>query len=134
MELEFAFICDYAEPGNKINALGIGFDTIFAQKVPCVHPHFHLVVQLRSSVAEAGRKDVNIRLIDADGKDVIPPFTGTMEVPQPPPGALDTVGKLVVGFGGVNFPAYGHYALHVVVQGNEMVRIPIRIAQPPTTG
>ena len=34
----------------------------------------------------------------------------------------------------VKFAAYGQYALHVVVQGNEMVRIPIRVAQPPTTG
>jgi len=134
MVKDFAFICDYAESGNKLGALGIGFDTIYAPQVPCVHPNFHLVMQLRSSVAEAGQKDVEVRLIDADGKDVIPPLSAPMEVPQPPPGAMDTQARLVVGFGGVCFPAYGQYALHVVVQGNEMVRIPIRVAQPPTTG
>lgn len=134
MDIEFAFVCDYADAGAKLNALGIGFDTIYAPQVPCVHPNFHLVVQLRSSVAEAGQKDVGIRLIDADGKDVFPPLSAKMEVPQPPPGAVDTQGRLVVGFGNTKFPAYGRYALHVVVQGNEMVRIPIRVAQPPTTG
>ena len=133
MVIDFAFVCDYADSGNKLNALGIGFDTIYAPNIPCVHPNFHLVVQLRSSIAEAGRKDVEVRLIDADGKDVIPQLSASMEVPQPPPGALDTHGRLVVGFAGVQFPAYGQYALHVVVQGNEMVRIPIRVAQPPTT-
>lgn len=134
MVVDFAFVCDYADSGNKLAALGIGFDTIYAPQVPCIHPNFHLVLQLRSSVAEAGRKDVGIRLIDADGKDVIPPLSATMEVPPPPPGALDTHGRLVVGFGGIQFPAYGQYALHVVVQGNEVARMPIRVAQSPTTG
>lgn len=91
-------------------------------------------MQLRSSVAEAGLKDVAIRLIDADGKDTIPPLSAKMEVPRPPSGAIDTQGRLVVGFAGIEFPAYGQYALHVAVQGNEMVRIPIRVTQPPITG
>ena len=30
MTVDFAFVCDYAEVGGKINAMGIGFDTIFA--------------------------------------------------------------------------------------------------------
>jgi hypothetical protein len=134
MTLDFAFVCDYADSVGKLSALGIGFDTIFAGNIPCVHPNFHLVMQLRASVAEVGRKDVEVRLIDADGKDVVPPLSGPMEVPQPPPGALDTQSRLVVGFAGTQFPAYGQYALHVIVQGNEMVRIPIRVAQPPITG
>ena len=78
-------------------------------------------------------KDVKVILIDADGKDVIPPLPADMEITQPPPGALESQGRLVVGFAGVQFPAYGQYALHVVVQGNEMVHIPIRVAQPPAT-
>ena len=40
MQVDFAFICDYAEATNKINALGIGFDTIMAARVPTRHPHF----------------------------------------------------------------------------------------------
>ncbi|HPP75972.1 MAG TPA: hypothetical protein PLU88_12695 [Armatimonadota bacterium] len=134
MQLEFAFICDYAEPGEKISALGIGFDTIYATRVPFIHPNFHLVAQFRASIAEAGNKELAIRLIDADGKDVVPPFNGILNIPQPQPGEVDTSGKLVVGFGGVQFNSYGQYALHVVVQGNEVVRIPIRVAQPPSTG
>ena len=134
MDIDFAFVCDYAEASAKLGALGIGFDTIYAPKVPCVHPSFHFVMQLRASIAEAGPKDVGVRLIDADGKDVTPPLSATMELQPPPPGALDTQGRLVVGFNGVRFPAYGQYAMHVVVQGHEMVRIPIRVAQPPTTG
>lgn len=133
MVVDYAFICDYADQGSKLGALGIGFDTIYAQQVPCVHPSFHLVLQLRSSAAEAGTKDVRVSLIDADGKDVIPPLSVSMEIPQPPPGTVDAHGRLVAHFAGVKFAEYGQYALHVTLQGSEIVRIPIRVAQPPTT-
>lgn len=133
MDVDFAFICDYAEPGNKLSALGIGFDTIFAPQVPCLHPNFHLVAQVRASVAEAGDKAIVIQLVDADGKDVVPPLNGTLNVPPPPPGAIESTGRLVVGFAGVKFPKYSQYTLHVAVQGREMIRIPLRVAQPQTT-
>ena len=134
MVLDFAFVCDYAEAGNKLSALGIGFDTVFAPQVPCVHPVFHLVAQFAASAAEAGHKELRISLVDADGNDLVLPLSVTLEVAQPPPGVLESKAKLVVGFGGVEFPAYGQYAVQVTVQGNEMVRIPIRVAQPPATG
>jgi hypothetical protein len=67
--VDFAFICDYAEATGKINALGIGFDTIFAPNVPTKHPSFFLVVQLRASTVEAGDKQLKISLIDADGQN-----------------------------------------------------------------
>lgn len=133
MDLDFAFLCDYAEAGNKINALGIGFDTIYAQAVPATHPHFYLVAQLRASVVEAGDKEIEIRLIDADGSDVTPPVKGTFNVPRPAPGTTESLGRLVVGFNNVSFPRFTEYSMHVVMQGREMIRIPLRIVQPPST-
>lgn len=134
MDIDFAFICDYADVGGKINALGIGFDTIYTREVPTTHPHFDLVAHIRASAAEAGDKDLVIRLIDADGIDIIPEITGTFNVPRPPEGATESTGKVGVGFNAVQFPRYSQYSLHVVIQGNEMIRIPIRVAPPPTTG
>ena len=34
MELDFAFLCDYAENAANINALGIGGTNIYATEVP----------------------------------------------------------------------------------------------------
>ncbi len=133
MDVDFAFICDFAEVAGKINALGIGFDTIYAQQVPVTHPHFHLVAQLRASIAEAGDKEIAIRLIDADGNDVIPPINTTFDVPQPPAGATETLARLGLALNSIPFPAFTQYALHVVIQGHEMIRIPLRVAQPPGT-
>jgi hypothetical protein len=133
LDIDFAFICDYAEATAKISALGIGFDTIFAQKVPTVHPHFHLVAQIRASIAEVGDKDLVVRLIDADGNDVIPEVKGTINVTQPKEGMTESIGRLSMGFNNIQFPKYSEYSLHVVIQGSEMVRIPLRVAQPPST-
>ena len=128
MEPVFAFICDYADAaGGKINALGIGFDTIYAQEVPTTHPHFYLVLKLRADAAEAGGKDIRINLIDADGNDVIEPVTGVQVIPRPK-GSAETTANLVVGFSNVQFQKFGSHSLHVVIHGNTMARIPLRVA------
>ncbi|MHB0914027.1 MAG: DUF6941 family protein [Armatimonadota bacterium] len=132
MRVDFCFICDYAIfDGVKLSALGIGFDTIYANQVPFVHPTFHLVAQIRASLAEVGEKEVSVHLVDADGTDIIPPLNAPMNILQPPAGAIDAKAIFVVGFGGVKFPKYGDYTLFLAVQGQELSRIPLRVSQPP---
>lgn len=132
MDIDFAFICDYADISGKINALGIGFNTLYSPTLPLLHPHFYLVAQLRTNITEAGTKNLEVRLIDADGGDVIPPITGTFEISRPEAGTEST-GRIEIAFVSVTFPRYGSYSLHLLVQGREMVRIPLRVAQPPPT-
>lgn len=133
MDIDFSFICDYAEAGAKINAIGIGFDTLLTPEVPSPPRNFFVVAQVRASIAEAGDKALSIRLIDADGVDVMPAIEGSINVPVPPSGATETLSRIVIGFNSVQFPRYSMYAVHIVIQGTEMVRIPLRVAQPPTT-
>ena len=78
MDVDFAFICDYADSGRKVNALGIGFDATYASRVLATHPRFDLAAQVRYHVTEAGPKDFAVRLIDADGEDIIPPIQDTL--------------------------------------------------------
>ena len=132
MDIDFAFICDHAQIGQKIDAMGIGFDTIQASEVPAQHRHFALVVQLRASVPEAGDKDLTISLIDSDGADVIPAIQATLNIPAPPPGTAESIGRMMINFDNVEFPSFSQYSIHVVVQGTEMVRIPLRVVQAPT--
>ena len=133
MHVDYAFICDYAEARDKVNALGIGFDTIYAQKLPARHPHFSVVLQLRFSLTEVGSKSVKVHLIDADGKDVIPPVNGNIQVNPPQLGVLESTARLVMEFGNVEFKEYAHYSVKVNLEGQEVVSIPIRVAQPPRT-
>ena len=132
MKLDFAFVCDYAEATRKINALGIGFDTIYAPRVPCKHPSFFLVIQLRANVVETGEKNLEVRLIDEDGKDIIPTVSGKFRVPKPPTGT-ESIGRIAMQFGNVEFPRYGSYSLHAVIEGQEMVRVLLKVSPPPQT-
>ena len=132
MKLDFAFICDYAEVAGKINALGIGFDTIYAPKVPCKHPSFFLVIQLRATVVEAGEKNLEVRLIDEDGTDIIPAMKAKFTIQRPAVGT-ESVGRIALQLRNVEFPRYGSYSLHAVIEGQEMVRVPLRVSPPPQT-
>jgi hypothetical protein len=132
MNVDFAFICDYAEVARKINALGIGFDTIYTPNVPAKHPSFFLVIQLRANVVEAGEKNLEVHLIDEDGKDIIPTLKGKFSIPKPVTGT-ESIGRIAMQFANVEFPKYGLYSLHAVVDGHEMVRVPLKVSPPPQT-
>jgi len=131
MQVDFSFICDYAEATNKINALGIGFDTIIAPQVPTRHPTFFLVIQMRATVVEAGDKNFEVDLIDEDGKQVIPPLKGKITIPRPASGTEST-GRIAMRFDNVEFPRYGAYSIHALVEGHEMTRIPLNVRRPPS--
>lgn len=130
MKVDFAFICDYAVATGKINALGIGFDTIRAKQVPYRHPHFSLVLQIRASAVEVGNKSVTIHLIDEDGQEVVPVIQSQAEI-QKPEGRPDSIGRFVIEFGMVEFKRYGSYSVRVAIEGMEVAEVPFAIVQPP---
>ena len=132
MQVDFAFICDFAEAKDKVNALGIGFDRIYAKSVPMKHPHFSVVVQLKFTGTEVGPKPVQIHLTDADGKECVPVINGQIVVNPPPPGLLETTTRLVMEFANVEFKAYGDYSIRVDIAAQEMVSIPISVVPTPT--
>ena len=132
MEVNFAFLCDYADQsGGKMGALGIGFDTIYAAKVPAMHPVFFAVISIRFRARDGGPKQVSMHLIDEDGKDVVPPLEATINVCSPASGFLYRNQQIAMAMHGVTFPRYGDYAVSWLVGGQEIKVIPFKVAQPP---
>ncbi len=131
MQLDFAFLCDYADAGNKINALGIGFDTIFAKEAPAMHPLFFVVVQLRASAAEVGNQPFTLHLIDADGANVMDPIQASLNIAPPPAGVRENIARLAIRLNNINFPKFSDYAVRVLIQGREVASLPIRVAKTP---
>lgn len=131
MKADFAFICDYAEATGKINALGIGFDNIYAAKLPFKYPHFSLVVQLRASSVESGQKTIKVNLIDEDGKDVLPTLTNQVNIPKPESGT-SSIARFVIEFGNVEFKHHGAYSICMAVDGMELAVIDFNISPPPS--
>ena len=117
----------------KINALGLGWDTIYAASVPVTHPTLTVVAKLRASAAEAGEKDMAVHFIDADWRNVVPSITGKLAVPVPRTGASSSI-NLVLALNGVRFEAYGDYSINLVISGEERASLPLHVAPPPPPG
>jgi hypothetical protein len=130
MKVDFAFICDYADARGKINALGIGFDTIYAPKVPVKHPIFSFVLQLRTSAEDFGAKKIEVHLTDDDGKDIISAINRTIQLRRPATGA-ESIARLALQFGNVQFPRHGHYSIRAVLDGHEIASVPLNVSLPP---
>ncbi len=137
MELAFAFLCDYADQtGGKLTAIGIGFDTIYARNVPATHQLFFAVAGFRFSQVEVGAKQLGVRIIDADGNNIVPPLDTTINVPPPPPGYNTRTHRIALALHRVVFPNFGDYSVSWLLAGQEVARTPLKIAPPitpPTT-
>jgi hypothetical protein len=130
LNIDFAFICDYANAAGKLCAIGIGFDTIFTPVVPYRHTHFSVVLQLRASQEEAGQKKIQINLIDDDGMEVIKPIDGNFGIPKSE-GPAPSIGRFVMEFGSVEFNKYGNYCVRIRIEDTEAASLYFRVATPP---
>lgn len=132
MDVDFGFICDYADNSGKLTAVGIGIDAIFTQNVPATHPALHAVLRLRFSSVEVGEKTISLRLVNDDGEELLR-IEGPIPVSAPPEGRTETTHTFNVALQNIEFPAYGNYAVIWVLGEQEVKRIPFTVAQPPQT-
>jgi hypothetical protein len=129
----FAFVCDYADHSSgKLTAVGIGFDTIYARQVPARHPIMYGVLGMRFSVVEVGPKKLGVRIIDADGNNIVPPIDGNVNVDPPPAGYTNRTLRVALGIHGLEFPRFGDYSVSFLVEGQEVARVPLKVAPPPS--
>jgi hypothetical protein len=133
VNVDFAFLCDYADTGRKLAAFGIGIDTIYSPNVPAVHPLFYVVISLRFSMVEGGQKQIGVRVIDADGREIVPSLDTTVTIAPPLPGYTYRVQRIALALYGVSFPRYGDYSVRWLVNGTEVQSVPLKVAPPPPT-
>ena len=128
MRTNYAFLCDAASQGaeGKVNALGIGISQLRAQQVPVQRPVIVLVAQIGFDAAEAGAKALAIRVIDADGGNIIPPVDGQIEFTAPE-GALSPVAQVVLELNMVTFPRFGVYSVELALDGQSIASLPIEV-------
>ena len=134
MDIDFAFLADTAqESGGKLHALGIGIDTLIAAEVPVAMPALAAITQVRYSVAEEGAKTLAIRVVDADGGNVIPPIDSQVTFAVPPGTAVASA-RVIVALNGLTFPRYGDYAIHIAIDGHDVANLRFAVVEQPTAG
>ena len=130
MDIDFAFLCDHADgAGGKLDAIGIGIDTLFATKLPHVQPQLFFVAQLRAQITEEGSHPLKLNLIEADGANVVS-INGQVTVGRPQRGT-EVAARILLRLGNVRFNTEGDYSIRLVLDNQEAVRIPLRVVRRP---
>lgn len=135
MDLQIATLCDFAsEYGGKLVISGT-FDALAAKATPIVHPQCSLAMRFCFTPEDAGDHELNISIIDEDGTPINDkmPIKGGMPVEMPDNMAFLTR-HLIVGFQGLSFPKAGVYSVDVMVDGELIQRLPLRIVQVDEQG
>ena len=132
MNVEYAFLCDYAEPGNKLTAVGIGIDSVYAASLPASHAQLFAVLALKFTPNETQRtRAFEMHLQDADAKDLIPPITGNLDIPAPAEGMTYRTSRIVNGLYGVPLQKYGDYQVSWLIDGTEVHALHFRVTPAP---
>jgi hypothetical protein len=129
LDVQFAFLCDAAqESGGKLHALGIGIDRLTAREVPVTHPAMTVVVAVRYAAAEAGKKTLAVRVLDADGQNVMPPVDGEVVLPDPKRSTRGQF-RLTLTLGGIKFQKFGDHAVQIALNGISVANLPLSVTQ-----
>jgi hypothetical protein len=130
MKIDFAVVCDYAliDQYGKLSVLGI-FHHIWVTQFPTVHPRLHLVLRLKGARTEIGQHKVQIKLTDAEGREIIS-GDGEVTFSEPPAGVLEVEAGAVLVFD-VPFEQAGKYQFEIEVDGDIRSLVPITVSLGP---
>lgn len=130
MHLDFAVAADYAlvDQAGKLSVLGI-FQHIWVQQFPAMHPRLHLVLRLKGKRTEVGEHQVQIRLLDESGTEILG-GNGVVNFAEPPAGVMDIEAGAILVFD-VPFPHAGAYRFEITIDGVQKAAVPLTVSQLP---
>jgi hypothetical protein len=134
VHVRMALAADYVNEtaDGKLNVLGI-FDSINSRSFPAVHRELRLIVSLEFTLAEcATERELKIDFIDQDGKSVVT-MAQSFSVPRPDAGSSSSVViyNKIVHLKGLPLPHEGLFEFHVLLDNNDIARIPIHAKLTP---
>jgi len=139
MELDFALLADAAAtpPDGKLYLIGGGVETILSPKFPCYHGNLSLVMRFIFTPLDAGSNHrVRVNLIDADGREEIPPLELNIPMPETFPDVVRAGVSIVGNLQGLKFEKPGEYRFDISVDDSVKKSIPLylrehKISQEP---
>ena len=126
MKIELFTFCDFAqENSGKLTIVGT-FDTIISRNFPCVHPQLSVVIRIRFDLWEFANHQFRIDTKDLDGKMVISPIKGTVEVKGV--GNATAVSHLVFTISNLHFKNSGVINFILYIDDKELASIPLYLS------
>ena len=128
MQIEVFSLCDAAtSDGGKLNMLG-AFDTIWAKKMPVVHPQCTVALRVRFLSREGNKHEVSVKFIDADGKHIIPPTNGVINS-HCLQGQRSSSANLILNIQGLKLEKYGEYSIDLSIGGAIKASLPLFVKE-----
>jgi hypothetical protein len=130
MQVEIAVLSDAANISRegKLNICGV-FQNIYGQSTPIGWPLMALVLQVRLSPEETGRKHtLVIRLKGPDGK-VLQQFPEAHFEAMPDPLGRRVTVPMTVNFAGLMVPSFGTYAFEISIGGTSLTSVELEVSQ-----
>jgi hypothetical protein len=129
VKLQLALICDAANISRegKLNILGV-FSALRARQFPCVHPSLTLVVGLEATYTERGEHAIDIRLVDADGVELLK-LDGQVNIQTERPGR-PIFSQAVLQLNNIAFPHPGTYTVDILVDRRHERSVSLEVHGP----
>jgi hypothetical protein len=126
MDIQVATLCDSAaDYHGKLCILG-AFDTIMAPRVPAVHPQCAVALRVVFRKEEEGEHEMSVRIIDEDGRHLVPPIEARVNV-QIPDGVYFLSRNAVLNLQQLNFPKAGLYAIEIAFDTEACASVPLQV-------
>ncbi len=130
MEAKTILVADYANiaEGGKANVMGI-FRDIYSPAFPTKQPEMFLVVILQASAAEKGQKrNVTIKLVNADASQMLIDYSQTVDIPDAAPGRKPEI-NIILRMRELVFQKPGLYSFSVLVDNDKKATYPIELVK-----
>jgi hypothetical protein len=130
MDIEAFLLCDAAtDQQGKLNVLG-AFDTIWAKKLPAIHPACAIAARIRFEKVEEGNHPIRICIIDEDGKSICPKLEGNMNV-RIGDDVDSTATNIVLNIQRLKFEKYGQYRIDLAIDNQIKGSLPFHVREIP---
>ena len=125
MHIEVFSLCDAAtvDVAGKLNVLG-AFDTIATASIPMVYPQCALALRIRFDNIERGDHKVSVNFVDIDGKHIIPPANGTININFPDEQRSGST-NLIFNLQMLKLEKCGEYSIDLAVDSKKEASLPL---------
>ena len=126
MEIQAAVLCDSAtDYRGKLCILGT-FDTIVTSSLPSTHPHCSIAIRIVFRDADEGDHRLKVRLINEDGKNILPSIEPELHVKMPE-NVFFYSRNLIFNLQQIRFEQAGLYSIDILIDEEIVSRIPLQV-------
>ena len=128
MDIEIFTLCDAAtDQMGKLNILG-AFDAIYTRSFPYKHHSCAVALRIRFSKIEQGQHKMRLNFVDEDGKDVLPPINGEINIKMDEQ-IISLARNMILNINGITFSKPGHYSIDLAIDGRRDRSLPVFVRQ-----